>query len=175
MYSTSISYFCIAAHLCRFIVKAADVTNADIYPVNWTNFDFDLNSTQINDIHNSVLDNMYFRYSGSSGVPAMHAALLPPDGNVVFLDKIETSTLIKLANGRFAFSSLYNPSSKTVKPISVTTNPFCCGGSFLADGTLVTVGGNGPLPWVDDSILNGLDAIRWFKLGGDEKQKDDLS
>ena len=111
---------------------------------------------------------MYFRLSGSSGVPAMHAALVPPEGMVLFLDKIETWTLLKLPNDRFAYSSLYDPIKKTPQPISVATNPFCCGGSFLADGRLVTVGGNGPLPWVDDSIKNGFDAIRWFSTGGSD-------
>lgn len=171
MYSTLISYVYIAVQLFYFIAKATYLTKADVLPVEERNFDLGLNSTELHFIPTSKLDDLYFRPSGSSGVPAMHAALIPPDGHVLFLDKIETSTLLKLPNGRFAFSSLYDPATKIVRPVSVTTNPFCCGGSFLADGSLVTVGGNGPLSWVDDTIFDGLDAIRWFKMGGDMDKK----
>ena len=53
----------------------------------------------------------WFRVVGESGVPAMHAALLP-NGKVIFLDKVENYTQIKLANGRFAYSAEYDPVTK---------------------------------------------------------------
>ena len=81
--------------------------------------------------------------SASSGVPAMHAAAML-DGKVVFLDKIENYTQLRLPNGQLAYSSIYDPELQTTpKPLAYQTNAFCCGGSFLADGRLVTVGGNG--------------------------------
>lgn len=169
MYYTLILYFCITAFICQALVDSASVTHVDVFPADHHDFDFDvplIEASGIVDNCTSDVDSMNFRLSGSSGVPAMHAALVPPEGIVLFLDKIETWTLLKLPNGRFAYSSLYDPTKKIPRPVSVVTNPFCCGGSFLADGRLVTVGGNGPLPWVDDSIKNGFDAIRWFDAGG---------
>jgi hypothetical protein len=81
--------------------------------------------------------------SASSGVPAMHAAAML-DGKIVFLDKIENYTQLRLPNGQLAYSSIYDPELQTTpKPLAYKTNAFCCGGSFLTDGRLVTVGGNG--------------------------------
>ncbi|KAK6382920.1 hypothetical protein LTS17_003590 [Exophiala oligosperma] len=104
----------------------------------------------------------YFELAGSSGVPAMHAAVLPPDGKVVFLDKVENYTELLLPNKRYAYSSLYDPISHQSSPLSVTTNPFCCGGAFLPDGRLVTIGGNAPLLWLDPTVDDGFDAIRYI-------------
>lgn len=50
---------------------------------------------------------------GQAGVPAMHAGLLP-NGKVVFLDKVENYTQIKLPNGQYAYSAEYDPASNTV-------------------------------------------------------------
>jgi hypothetical protein len=50
----------------------------------------------------------HFKVVGSSGVPAMHAALMP-NGKVVFLDKVENYTQITLNNGQFAYSAEYDP------------------------------------------------------------------
>lgn len=81
--------------------------------------------------------------SVSSGVPVMHAAAMS-NGKVVFLDKIENYTELRLPNGQLAYSSLYDPELETTpEPLAYDTNAFCCGGAFLADGRLVTVGGNG--------------------------------
>jgi len=102
-----------------------------------------------------------FELAGRSGVPAMHAALLP-NGNVVFLDKLENYTEARLPNGRYAYSTVYNPLSHELRPLAVPSNAFCCGGTFLADGRLMTMGGNGPLKWLDDSIADGFDALRYL-------------
>jgi hypothetical protein len=107
-----------------------------------------------------------FEIIGRSGVPAMHAALLP-EGDVVFLDKIETWTELTLDNGRPAYSSIYNPVTQALTPVAVSTNPFCCGGTFLVDGRLATFGGNGNLSWLDPTIEDGFDAIRYLHLGKD--------
>lgn len=81
--------------------------------------------------------------SASSGVPAMHAAAML-NGKVVFLDKVENYTQLRLPNGQSAYSGIYDPELHTTpKPLAYKTNAFCCGGSFLPDGRLVTVGGNG--------------------------------
>ena len=102
-----------------------------------------------------------FELAGRSGVPVMHAALLP-NGNVVFLDKLENYTEARLPNGRYAYSTIYNPRNHELQPLAVLSNAFCCGGTFLDDGTLITTGGNGPLMWLDDSIADGFDALRYL-------------
>ena len=104
--------------------------------------------------------------SGSStGVPAMHAAAML-NGKVMFLDKIENYTQLRLPNGQLAYSSMYDPNLQTVRPLAYSTNAFCCGGAFLPDGRLVTVGGNGPLYFIDPTVSDGFDGIRW--LGQDD-------
>lgn len=102
--------------------------------------------------------------AGSSGVPAMHAALLP-DGTVMFLDKIENRSQLFLPDGRKAYSSIYDPATQSLTALEVQTNPFCCGGSFLYDGRLLSVGGNGPLLHEDPSIADGFDGIRTLQAG----------
>ena len=106
--------------------------------------------------------------AGSSGVPAMHAALLL-DGTVMFLDKIENRSQLFLPDGRKAYSSIYDPGSQTLAALEVKTNPFCCGGSFLADGRVISVGGNGPLSHEDPSIADGFDGIRYLVARGDSR------
>jgi hypothetical protein len=53
-----------------------------------------------------------FKVVGHTGVPAMHAALMP-NGKVVILDKIENYTQIKLSNGYYAYSAEYDPVTHT--------------------------------------------------------------
>jgi hypothetical protein len=103
-----------------------------------------------------------FQIVGQSGVPAMHAALLP-NGRVVFLDKIENYTQLTLADGQYAYSSEYNPDMNSISvPLSYRTNAFCSGGAFLPNGTLISVGGNGPLPDFDGTVGDGFTGIRYL-------------
>lgn len=92
----------------------------------------------------------------------MHAALMP-NGRVIFLDKVEDFTKLKLPNNQFAYSAEYNPVSNTAVPLSYKTNAFCAGGTFMADGTLLALGGNGPLDWIDPTVTDGFDGIRYIK------------
>ncbi|KAK9464585.1 glyoxal oxidase N-terminus-domain-containing protein [Lipomyces arxii] len=103
-----------------------------------------------------------FDIVGQSGVPAMHAALLP-NGRVVFLDKVEDYTQALLPSGYFAYSSEYDPDTNTYTALTYRTNAFCSAGAFLANGDLVSVGGNADLPWVDPTVTSGLDGIRYLK------------
>lgn len=102
-----------------------------------------------------------FKIVGDSGVPAMHAALMP-NGRVIFLDKVENYTRLKLADGYFAYSSEYDPATNEVVPLSYKTNAFCAGGAFLANGTLLAVGGNGNLSWLDPTVTDGWRGIRYL-------------
>ncbi|KAK5679509.1 hypothetical protein LTS10_008330 [Elasticomyces elasticus] len=103
----------------------------------------------------------FFRTVGQSGVPAMHAALMP-NGRVVFLDKVEDYTQVKLLNGHYAYSAEYDPISNTYTPLAYRTNAFCSGGSFLPNGTLLNVGGNAPLTWLDDTVGDDFKGLRYL-------------
>ena len=90
----------------------------------------------------------------------MHAALMS-NGRVVFLDKLEDYSQLRLPNGQYAMSSeFYNGQAV---PLSYKTNAFCSGGAFLADGSVVSLGGNAPLTWLDPTVGDGFDGIRFLK------------
>ncbi|KAF2109263.1 glyoxal oxidase [Lophiotrema nucula] len=99
---------------------------------------------------------------GDSGVPAMHAGLMP-NGRVVFLDKVENYTQVKLPNGQYAYSSEYDPATNKYVPLSYKTNAFCSGGIFLADGRFASLGGNAPLDFIDPTVGDGFKGIRLLK------------
>jgi hypothetical protein len=98
---------------------------------------------------------------GRSGVPAMHAGLMQ-NGRVIFLDKVENYTDLKLPNGQYAYSSEYDPVTQKLVPLSYKTNAFCSGGIFLADGRWASLGGNAPLDFIDPTVGDGFKAIRFI-------------
>ena len=102
-----------------------------------------------------------FKAVGDSGVPAMHAALMP-NGRVVFLDKVENYTHLKLSDGYYAYSSEYDPATNLAVPLAYKTNAFCAGGAFLENGTLLAVGGNGNLSWLDPTVTDGWRGLRYL-------------
>ncbi|KAK6502166.1 hypothetical protein TWF506_002761 [Arthrobotrys conoides] len=106
----------------------------------------------------------FFNVIGQAGVPAMHAALMP-NGKVVFLDKVETFSQLRLRNGQYAYSSEFDPNDGQVVPLAYKTNAFCSGGTFLADGRLLNIGGNGPLDFIDPTVTDGFDALRYLQRG----------
>jgi hypothetical protein len=102
------------------------------------------------------------KMAGRSGVPAMHAGLMP-NGRVVFLDKIENYTELKLGNGQYAYSSEWDPVTQNLTPLAYKTNAFCSGGIFLADGRFASLGGNAPLDFIDPTVGDGFRGIRFLK------------
>jgi len=92
----------------------------------------------------------------------MHAGLLP-NGRVVFLDKVENYTQLKLPNGQYAYSSEYDPATNQVVPLAYKTNSFCAGGIFLPDGQFLALGGNAPLDFIDPTVGDGFTGIRYLK------------
>ena len=103
-----------------------------------------------------------FEITGLSGVPAMHAALMQ-DSRIVFLDKVESYTELHLPDGQFAYSSEYDPATNQSVPLAYLTNAFCSGGTFLSDGRLIDVGGNAPLTYLDPTVSDGFNAIRYLQ------------
>ena len=108
---------------------------------------------------------------GRSGVPAMHAGLMP-NGKVVFLDKVENYTELKLANGQYAYSSEWDPSTGKLTPLAYKTNAFCSGGIFLADGRFASLGGNAPLDFIDPTVGDGFRGIRFLKRSSSDASLD---
>lgn len=108
---------------------------------------------------------------GRSGVPAMHAALMP-NGKVIFLDKVENYTELKLANGQYAYSSEYDPNTQKLAPLAYKTNAFCSGGIFLADGRLLSAGGNADLNWLDPTVGNGFKGLRLLQRSASDASFD---
>ncbi|KAJ7444844.1 copper radical oxidase [Mycena latifolia] len=100
---------------------------------------------------------------GSTGVHAMQLAIIS-DTHALIVDKVEHNPLT--IDGHPAWAALYNIDTHAVKPLSMKSNSFCAGGTFLGNGTLINVGGN---PVVDDATssadfgdLDGLQSIRMF-------------
>jgi hypothetical protein len=98
----------------------------------------------------------------------MHAGLMP-NGRVIFLDKVENYTDLKLPNGQYAYSSEYDPTTQKLTPLSYKTNAFCSGGIFLADGRFVSLGGNAPLDFIDPTVGDGFRGIRFLERTADGK------
>jgi len=100
---------------------------------------------------------------GSTGVNAMQLAIIS-DSHALIVDKVEHNPLE--INGHPAWGALYNLRTHSVKPLSMQSNSFCAGGSFLSNGTMLNVGGN---PVVEDFTsasdfgdVNGIQAVRLF-------------
>ncbi|KAF1838726.1 DUF1929-domain-containing protein [Decorospora gaudefroyi] len=102
------------------------------------------------------------KLAGRSGVPGMHAGLMP-NGRVVFLDKVENYTELTLPNGQYAYSSEWDPTTQKLTPLAYKTNAFCSGGIFLADGRFTSLGGNAPLDFIDPTVGDGFRGIRFLK------------
>ena len=59
----------------------------------------------------------------------MHAGLMP-NGRVVFLDKVENYTQIKLSDGQYAYSAEYDPA--TNKPVGLQYSVSIAGFRFYS-------------------------------------------
>ncbi|KAJ7087770.1 copper radical oxidase [Mycena epipterygia] len=101
---------------------------------------------------------------GSTGVHAMQLAIISPT-HALIVDKVEHNPLT--IDGHPAWAALYNIETHAVEPLSMQSNSFCAGGTFLGNGTLVNIGGN---PVVKDNTsaadfgdLDGLQSIRLFQ------------
>ena len=100
----------------------------------------------------------------------MHAALMP-NGRVMFLDKLEDYSQLKTANGYYAMSSEYDPVSNKPVPLAYSSNAFCSGGTFLADGRVLSIGGNAPLTWLNPNIGDGFTAIRYLQRSSSDASR----
>ena len=80
-----------------------------------------------------------FKVVGLTGVAAQHIALVAPT-KMLIIDKAENNPA-KLPNGRAAHTAEYDLTTNEYRVMDVSTNTFCSGGGFLANGTLISGGG----------------------------------
>ena len=101
--------------------------------------------------------------TGSTGVNAMQLAIIS-DSHALVVDKVEHNPLV--INGHPAWGALYNLRTHSVRPLSMQSNSFCAGGSFLGNGTMLNVGGNPVFEDFTNSTdfgdVNGIQAVRLF-------------
>ncbi|KAM0751527.1 hypothetical protein T439DRAFT_342652 [Meredithblackwellia eburnea MCA 4105] len=96
-----------------------------------------------------------FKLAGSTGVSAMQLTVINDD-ELLILDKAENNRL--QINDHPAWGAIYTISTSTSRAIDLETNSFCAGGSWLGNGTLVSVSGNPATGKYKDQ--DGLQAIR---------------
>jgi hypothetical protein len=101
--------------------------------------------------------------TGTTGVHAMQLAVISPT-HALIVDKVEHNPLT--INGHPAWAALYNLKTHAVTALSMESNSFCAGGTFLRNGTMIIGGGN---PVVENKTapsdfgdVDGLQAIRSF-------------
>lgn len=100
---------------------------------------------------------------GSTGVAAMQISIVS-NTHAIIIDKVEHNPLA--ISGHPAWAALYDLNTHETRPLDMTSNSFCAGGTWLSNGTLLNIGGN---PVVADTTgaadfgdVNGLQAVRMF-------------
>lgn len=127
----------------------------------------------------------------NAGIASMHTALTH-FGTLVLLDRTDIgASLLNLPDGTCrndpldlmlkhdcsAHSVLYDPSTNTVRPLTILTDTWCSSGQFMPDGTLLQTGGDydgatkirtftpcdpsGTCDWVESST-QFLQEARWY-------------
>ncbi|KZT42986.1 hypothetical protein SISSUDRAFT_1116679 [Sistotremastrum suecicum HHB10207 ss-3] len=96
---------------------------------------------------------------GTTGVSAMQLAIVSPTLAIIF-DKVEANPL--QVGNHSAWAALFNLETFTTTALSLTSNSFCAGGTFLSNGTLIDVGGNGVVSPQDEDT-NGFQGLRIFE------------
>ncbi|KAJ7636284.1 glyoxal oxidase precursor [Roridomyces roridus] len=97
--------------------------------------------------------------NGTTGIVAVELITISPTLMLMY-DRDDGNPLL-LPDGSQAWTALWNLDTNTATPLSTLTDPFCAGGAFLSNGTLVSIAGNtleNPTPVPGD----GRRAIRMF-------------
>ncbi|WAR57638.1 hypothetical protein PtB15_8B691 [Puccinia triticina] len=104
---------------------------------------------------------------GTTGVSAQQISVVG-EKHALIIDKVEHNPL--MINGRPAWAALYNLETDEVMPLSLKSNSFCAGGSYLSNGTLLNIGGNAPeFEKAEFGDTNGLQSIRFYTPCDDGK------
>ncbi|KAF7768273.1 CAZyme family AA5 [Agaricus bisporus var. burnettii] len=95
----------------------------------------------------------HFVQNGTTGIVALESIIVS-DTLAIFFDRATNDPLE--IDGHPAWGALYNLETNTASPLNVTTDAFCGSGSFLSNGTMVSVGGHNPvIPEAEDG-RNGI-------------------
>ncbi|CAK5274643.1 unnamed protein product [Mycena citricolor] len=104
-----------------------------------------------------------FVEKGVSGIVALEAIVVSPK-LVVFFDRASNDPL-KTADGKTAWGELWNLETSTGTPLKLVSDTFCASGALLSNGTMVSVGGNLPVP-PDSNQTGAADGRMAFRLFG---------
>lgn len=97
---------------------------------------------------------------GMTGVAAMQIVVVD-EKYALIIDKVEHNPL--KVNDRPAWAVRYNLDTDEVTPLAMQSNSFCAGGSFLGNGTLLNLGGDGPqFEPGEFRDASGLQSIRFY-------------
>ncbi|PFH46926.1 copper radical oxidase [Amanita thiersii Skay4041] len=99
----------------------------------------------------------HFVQNGTSGVLALEAMVVSPTLAIIF-DRPTNDPLT--INGHPAWGALWNFETNTARAIDVVSDSFCASGSFLSNGTMLSVGGQ--IPGVNFAY-NGTTGLRFFE------------
>ncbi|KAJ3410544.1 hypothetical protein HDV05_003646 [Chytridiales sp. JEL 0842] len=92
-----------------------------------------------------------------SGVVGIHAALLIGTSKVVFIERYDyQGTRATFPDGSFAWSTEYDYTTDTFRPLKLRSNVFCGAGAMLPDGRILALGGSEAQP----TLLEGEKTIR---------------
>jgi len=102
----------------------------------------------------------HFVQNGTSGILALEAMIVSPT-LAIFFDLASNDPL--QINGHSAWGALWNLETNTATPLDILSNTFCASGSFLSNGTMVSVGGQVVFPGDPNPVIDGRMAIRIFE------------
>ncbi|KAJ3219503.1 hypothetical protein HDU67_000916 [Dinochytrium kinnereticum] len=86
--------------------------------------------------------------NATTGVTAIHAGVMVGTGKVVFVERWDIhGTPLKAGNPPLpVWSSEYDTTTNTVRPLNLVSNVFCGAGALLPDGRVIVMGGAEPHP-----------------------------
>ncbi|KAJ7595315.1 glyoxal oxidase N-terminus-domain-containing protein [Mycena floridula] len=102
----------------------------------------------------------HFVQNGTSGIVALEAMIVSPT-LAIFFDRANDDPLS--VDNHPAWGALWDLEKNVATPLEVLSNSFCASGSFLSNGTMVSVGGQAIEDPDQDPDIDGRMAIRIFE------------
>ncbi|CAH7687946.1 glyoxal oxidase N-terminus-domain-containing protein [Phakopsora pachyrhizi] len=98
--------------------------------------------------------------NGTTGVSAMQLSIIS-EKFALIIDKVERNPLN--ISGHSAWGALYNLNTHEVRALDLQSNSFCAAGSFLGNGTFISVGGNAVVNGKTNGDTDGKQSIRFLE------------
>ncbi|KAJ7575631.1 glyoxal oxidase N-terminus-domain-containing protein [Mycena floridula] len=108
----------------------------------------------------SIDSGWHFVQNGTTGILALEAMVISPTQAILF-DRAANNPL--MINNHSAWGALWDFTTNTASPLDVVSNSFCASGSFLSNGTMVSVGGMAVENPDIDPDQDGYMALRIFE------------